>query len=88
MWGEVIINLQYVYKIEPPGGLDMGCNKMRIGWLPRISGLNNSKDDVPIYWDDEDCEGSDFWGKEEFGFGFGLVKFEMPKSSHETRWTH
>lgn len=25
------------------------------------------------------------WGKYEFGFGFGLVNFEMPKHSHECR---
>lgn len=31
---KVIVNLEYIYKIEPPGfggGLDMGCNRMRIG---------------------------------------------------------
>lgn len=30
----MIINLEYIYKIEPPefdGGFDMGCNRTRVG---------------------------------------------------------
>lgn len=30
----MVINLEYIYKIEPAefdGGLDMGCNRMRVG---------------------------------------------------------